>query len=200
MSATVGETEKLLKIAQEVSRLLEVRDEKVVFAESCTAGLVSASLGQIPGISARLCGSAVTYQPKLKRSWIGVKKEMIKRHTAESQHVANAMALGVLKITPSADWSVAIVGHLGPNAPEQKDGQIFISCARRTRKGNFKVKAMQEYFCKSPDRLRRQGEAVDATLTCFARHLHARVEHDSKGKMDGVPNTEAKPTKKDKKS
>jgi PncC family amidohydrolase len=196
-SAALGKSGSL---ADEVAKLLANRDERVVFAESCTAGMVSATLAQIPGVSKSLCGSAVTYQPKIKRRWIGVKKGTIKQHTTESQHVANEMALGVLKRTPCANWGVSIVGHFGPDAPTEKDGQIFICCARRTLKGNLKVKETQVYVCKSETRTKRQMEATEVVLTCLARELHKLSQKDGKGSSEAAAATNGivKPKKKDK--
>jgi nicotinamide-nucleotide amidase len=178
--------------AQEIARLLANREETVVLAESCTAGMIASTLGQIPGISQNLCGSFVTYQQEAKRRWLKIKKSEIKTHTAESQPIADQMALAALKRTPKADHAVAVVGHLGPNAPEDKDGMIWVSVARRTKKGNLKVKEQQQYQCSvvaesdngSQDnsdflRVRRQGEAVEATLTILARYLYKRAKVDS---------------------
>lgn len=164
--------------AQEIARLLGARSEKVVLAESCTAGLVAATLGKIPGISRYLCGSAVTYQPSAKRNWLGVRKATIAKHTTESQHVANEMAFGVLRRTRNADWAVTVVGHFGPDAPAEKDGQIFICVARRTKKGNLKVCDATEYKCNSDGREKRQSETTEAVLMAFARVLHKRTKTD----------------------
>jgi nicotinamide mononucleotide (NMN) deamidase PncC len=42
------------------------------------------------------------------------------------------MAVGVLIRTPEAQWSAAITGHLGPNAPPELDGLVYIGIARRS--------------------------------------------------------------------
>ena len=41
------------------------------------------------------------------------------------------MALGVLSKTREADWSAAVTGHVGPDAPEELDGIVFVAIARR---------------------------------------------------------------------
>ena len=51
--------------------MLRDREVRVVFAESCTAGMVSATLAAVPGISDYLCGSMVTYRPEIKENWLG---------------------------------------------------------------------------------------------------------------------------------
>jgi PncC family amidohydrolase len=166
-------------LALSVSQLLHAREEKVVFAESCTAGLAAAKLGQIPGISNHLCGSAVVYRADAKRGWLRVRKKTIKRHTTESVQVAQEMAVGVLKKTPKADWGVSVVGHLGPDSPKDKDGLLFVCVARRTKKGRIKIKDTIEYILKSPDRVKRQEEACEVVLTILARAIKKREELDS---------------------
>lgn len=105
----------------------------IVFAESCTAGLVSATLATVPGISQWLCGSAVTYQEATKISWLGVHPQDLENFTAVSEQIAHSMAVSALRITPNADIAVAVTGHLGPNAPAELDAVIFIGTAVRTR-------------------------------------------------------------------
>lgn len=166
-------------LAQEVTRHLTTREEKVVFAESCTAGLAAATLGQIPGISNYLCGSAVTYRADSKRRWLGVKKKTIKKHTTESHQTAREMAFGVLKMTPEANWGVAIVGHVGPDAPAEKDGVIYLAIARRTKKRRLKLKDTYEHRLASEGRARRQEEAVEVILTHLARCIQKKTEREA---------------------
>ena len=111
--------------------LLEVVQVPVVFAESCTAGLVAASLASVPGISRFLCGSAVTYRVSTKEQWLEISPALLEQFSAESMIVAESMALNVLECTDEAQWSAAITGHLGPNAPEELDGIVFVAVARR---------------------------------------------------------------------
>jgi PncC family amidohydrolase len=158
-------------LARDVARLLADRGERLVLAESCTAGLLAATLGRVPGISNHLCGSAVTYRADLKRHWLGVKEKTIKRFTTESRQVAAEMALGVLCRTPEADWAVAVVGHMGPDSPKDKDGEVFACFARRTKKGNLKVKAALVHRCQSNERSQRQEETVGVVLAEFIRLL-----------------------------
>ena len=70
-------------LARDVARELEQQNKKIVFAESCTAGLVSASLAKVPGISQHHCGSAVTYRNDSKHRWLGVSAQLLE--AAEKQ-------------------------------------------------------------------------------------------------------------------
>ena len=59
-------------VAAELAEQLAAKQQKIVFAESCTAGMAAALLGGCPGISAWLCGSAVTYREATKTRWLDI--------------------------------------------------------------------------------------------------------------------------------
>jgi nicotinamide-nucleotide amidase len=124
-------TTELQETAQSLGSLLLEHGEKIVFAESCTAGLAAASLAIVPGISRCLCGSLVTYREASKTAWLGVDAKLIGRVTAVSPEVTVAMACGALRQTAEANWAAAVTGHLGPDAPPEQDGTIHIAIARR---------------------------------------------------------------------
>lgn len=120
------------ELVGEVATLLRQTRRRIVFAESCTGGLVSASLARVPGISDFLCGSAVVYRVDTKSQWLGVSEALLLNPGPVSEVVARAMALGVLARTPEADIAASITGHLGPNAPDDQDGLLFIGVAHRS--------------------------------------------------------------------
>ena len=128
-------TQPLTSLARQIADLLKTNNTRIVFAESCTAGLVSATLGRIPGISEFHCGSAVVYRLDTKSRWLGVSEAMLRDPGPVSAEVATAMAAGVLERTPEATLAAAITGHLGPNAPADQDGLVFIGIARRSPSG-----------------------------------------------------------------
>ncbi|MDA7492658.1 nicotinamide-nucleotide amidohydrolase family protein [bacterium] len=136
---------------------------KIVFAESCTGGLVSAALAGVPGISEWLCGSAVTYRSATKVAWLGVDAEKIAQHSAVCPEVALQMALGVLEKTPEADLALSITGHLGPGAPEGMDGLVFVAIARR-RENESPATDVVRRVLASADRLLRQREAASLVM------------------------------------
>ena len=125
----------LMSLAVHVADLLKQSKARIVFAESCTAGLVSATLARVPGISEFHCGSAVVYRLATKTRWLGISEQLLNDPGPVSDEVARAMAEGVLTRTPEADLAVSITGHLGPNAPTDQDGLIFVGFARRTSLG-----------------------------------------------------------------
>ncbi len=121
----------LSQAASNLARRLEETRTGIVFAESCTCGLVAATLGEIPGISRWLCGSAVVYQEATKTAWIEVPERVIATFGVVSAETAVAMAAGVLARTPHAELAVSVTGHLGPNAPPELDGVVYAAAAFR---------------------------------------------------------------------
>ena len=85
----------------------------LVTAESCTGGLVSACLTEIPGSSDVFTHGFVTYSNNTKMEFLNVSANLIERAGAVSEEVAVAMALGALSGTP-ADLSLAVTGVAGP--------------------------------------------------------------------------------------
>lgn len=124
-------TQPLSSLVHRVAELLKQSQTRIVFAESCTAGLVSAALARIPGISEFHCGSAVVYRLDTKTRWLGVDADLLQDPGPVSSEVAAAMARGVLERTAEAQLSAVITGHLGPQAPEGQDGLIFVGIGRR---------------------------------------------------------------------
>jgi PncC family amidohydrolase len=121
----------LRKLAYDVAACLRSQNCRLVLAESCTGGLVAATLAQVSGISEFLCGSAVVYRLDTKTRWLGVSADVLIDPGPVSEAAANLMATGVLATTPEADLAAAITGHLGPNAPKNQDGLAFIALCRR---------------------------------------------------------------------
>ena len=156
-------------IAALVARGLRARNERVVCAESCTAGWVAALLSAEPGISAHLCGSFVTYRESCKQAWLGIDEGLLREHSAVSAPVTRQMALGALARTGEAHWAVAVTGHVGPQAPLELDGVCFIAVARRgaalDRVDEVRVQLTTR------DRVERQVEAARHVLQQLAKLL-----------------------------
>jgi nicotinamide-nucleotide amidase len=160
--------------ALELAQVMMTRKVRVVFAESCTAGLVSAMVSMTPGISEFLCGSAVTYREPTKTAWLDVSPEDLATHSAVSEPVARQMALGVLEKTLEADWSAAITGHLGPNAPAGLSGIVYIVLAKRTANGLVATPATR-HTLKRFDRVDRQEEATALLMQTLREALEFKL-------------------------
>ena len=150
-------------VAKSLARQLGELGVRIVFAESCTAGLVSATLARVPGISEWHCGSAVVYREQTKEEWLDVPRTQIDRFTAVSDTIARRMAVGVLAHTPEAHIAASVTGHLGPDAPHQQDGIIYVGFARR-QGDRIADGGAKRYALSERTRLKRQKEAVAIVL------------------------------------
>jgi PncC family amidohydrolase len=157
----------MLRSARRLAKLLAESNHKVVFAESCTAGLVSQSLSRIPGISDWHCGGMVTYRNGTKAAYLGIDPTILKKPGPVSELVARLMAEGVLERTPEATVAASVTGHLGPNAPEKLDGVVYVAVTLRG--GATQVRKL--ILPKDRDRAARQRLAAEAVLKEVAEYL-----------------------------
>lgn len=107
------------------------RGFKVVTAESCTGGLVAATLTAIAGSSDVVDRAFVTYSNEAKREMLGVPWEAILGHGAVSDPVARAMASGALARS-GADLAVSVTGVAGPGGgtADKPVGLVHFGAAR----------------------------------------------------------------------
>ena len=151
------------KVAHDLAAELQRTGTRCVFAESCTAGLIAATLARVPGISAHLCGSAVVYRELTKREWLGLDAKQLEQHTAVSAFASREIARGVLEKTPEANVSLGVTGHLGPQAPPELDGIVFVSIWSSNESGLTELNESRIKL-ESAERADRQREAVVRAL------------------------------------
>lgn len=102
----------------------------IAFAESCTGGLATSLLTDIPGSSAYVKGSVVTYSNEAKIKLINVSKANLDTYGAVSEQVAAEMAIGVRKLI-ATDYGVGITGIAGPDGGSKTKpvGLVYIAVA-----------------------------------------------------------------------
>jgi nicotinamide-nucleotide amidase len=107
---------------------------KLATAESCTGGLIAASLTAIAGSSDVVDRGFVTYSNAAKTALVGVPAALIERVGAVSEPVARAMAEGALERS-EADIAISVTGIAGPGggSAEKPVGLVWFGCARRGR-------------------------------------------------------------------
>lgn len=102
----------------------------IAVAESCTGGLLGATLTERAGASAVFLGGFVTYSNETKKAFLGVRTQTLKEYGAVSEEVAREMAKGVL-LRSNAHIVLSITGIAGPGRSEHKpEGRVCFACAR----------------------------------------------------------------------
>ena len=122
-------------LSEEAAALLDGlrrRGLKLVAAESCTGGLITALLTEIAGSSDVVERGFVTYSNAAKSQLLGVPEAMLAEHGAVSEPVARAMAQGALA-NSHADVAVAVTGVAGPGggSPAKPVGLVHIAVVRK---------------------------------------------------------------------
>lgn len=123
---------ELREAAERVLLSCRKRGLKVTTVESCTGGLVAATLTAIAGSSDVVDRAWVTYSNEAKNEMVGVGRDLIEAHGAVSEAVARAMAAGALAHC-DADLSVSITGVAGPGGgtATKPVGLVHFAGARR---------------------------------------------------------------------
>jgi len=90
------------------------RNESIVFAESCTGGLLSSRITSVSGSSKVFKGSIIAYSNQIKSLLLNVPKYLLNTYGAVSEEVAESMAIGV-KNKLNSDWAISVSGIAGPS-------------------------------------------------------------------------------------
>ncbi|HHT9146464.1 MAG TPA: nicotinamide-nucleotide amidohydrolase family protein, partial [Candidatus Wunengus sp. YC61] len=124
--AVFGVGDETLEYA--VATLLKKYHKTIAVAESCTGGLVSDKLTNVPGISEYFMEGVVAYSNRAKIEILGVPEYLIGKYGAVSPQVARAMAEGIKKRS-SSNVGVGITGIAGPTGAtkEKPLGLVYIA-------------------------------------------------------------------------
>jgi nicotinamide-nucleotide amidase len=142
-----------------IGNLLSIKGKTLSIAESCTGGLVSNLITNIPGSSRYYLGGINAYSNFIKRKILGVKENTLKKFGAVSAQTAKEMALNCKNIFNS-DISISITGIAGPDggSKEKPVGLVYFAIAI----GN-KVKVEKRIFIKK-DRIFIKTAAANTSL------------------------------------
>ena len=126
---------ELIELATRVVDSNRALGRRVAVAESCTGGLVSAALTEIPGSSEIFEEGFVTDSNEAKSDMLGVSTDVLETFGAVSVATAWAMAQGALSRS-GADVAVAITGIAGPAGGSEKKPVGTVVFARADRKAD----------------------------------------------------------------
>ena len=113
--------------AEEIGRELSQRAYTISCAESCTGGLLTSTLTDVPGSSSYVLGSVVSYSNEVKIHILGVAEETLRTYGAVSPQTAQEMAECIRRLM-RADIGVGITGIAGPGggSTEKPVGLVYI--------------------------------------------------------------------------
>lgn len=137
-------------------------------AESCTGGLFSKMVTDVPGSSDYFLGSVVAYSNSAKTKFTGIGRGLIKRHGAVSIKTAAALASGIRQRLDS-DIGVSITGIAGP-AGGSVDKPVGTVCIGISFKGKKKVLARKYLFKGKRAGIRRRSALT--ALRALIKELH----------------------------
>jgi len=150
---------------EQCAKLLTDKKLTIAFAESATAGSLSAAFSKLPDAGSFLKGGLVCYDACLKEDILGVPDTLIKQYSPESTEVTRAMALGLKKIM-RADVYVAITGLTRPGGSESNVkpiGTMFYCITQ-----NDQVTSCSEHFNGNEDAIISQTiEQISKSIVKF---------------------------------
>jgi nicotinamide-nucleotide amidase len=122
----------LIEPARALLDLCRAKKLVIAAAESCTGGLLAATLTEIPGSSQVFDRGFVTYSNDAKIAMLGVPVDLLETFGAVSREAAQAMASGALA-QAGVDLAVAITGIAGPGGalPGKPVGLVHVAVASR---------------------------------------------------------------------
>ncbi len=111
---------------EELVKYLTENKLTITTAESCTGGMISSTLVNVPGASWVLNEAYVTYANEAKEKLVGVSHETLEKFGAVSKETAYEMAEGAAKAA-NADCAIAVTGIAGPDGgtDEKPVGTVY---------------------------------------------------------------------------
>lgn len=152
-------------LEEQVVLKLKEKNWCVSTAESCTGGLISGRLVNVPGVSEVFKEGYVTYSNEAKHKLLGVEKDALRNYGAVSSQVAEQMARGAMKMA-GAQAAVAVTGIAGPDGGtlEKPVGLVYIGCCVQG-----KVTVTENHFRGSREEIRQQ--TVETALKLLLESL-----------------------------
>jgi nicotinamide-nucleotide amidase len=154
---------ELFVLAQKTGQFLSTHGKTLALAESCTGGLIAATLTDVAGSSAWFDRGFVTYSNQAKMDMLGVKPETLQNYGAVSTETVTEMVSGALTHS-NADCAIAVTGIAGPGGGtvDKPVGTVFIAWQWRGEK----VQVMHKQFVGNRQSVRRQTVKV-ALMMCL---------------------------------
>jgi nicotinamide-nucleotide amidase len=157
---------ELSLLAAKIISLLQINNQTLTVAESCTGGLLGAALTDISGSSAVFWGGIIAYDNSAKTNLLHVSQQTLENYGAVSSECALEMAASVRSLL-NTSYGIAITGIAGPaGGTESKPvGTVYIAVAAENKR-------QVEVYHFSGDRTAVRHASVEAAL----RQVHLMIE------------------------
>lgn len=146
------------QLAARLGAALRAAGKTIACAESCTGGLVTSRLTDIPGSSDYVMGSVVSYTNDIKERLVGVRYETLAAHGAVSPETAREMADGIRRVIRT-DLGLGITGIAGPGGGTAAKPVGLVYIAVSSEKG---TRVTENHFSGTRTEVKRQTS--DAAL------------------------------------
>lgn len=158
-----------MEIEKAVADILAARGLTMTTAESCTGGLISARMVNVPGVSNVFRAGFITYANEAKQKFLGVEEETLMQFGAVSRQTAEEMAEGAARAA-EADVAVSVTGIAGPDGGtrEKPVGLVYIGCYIS---GNVKVEEYHFDGDRIQVRERTAQTALMQLLECLKENM-----------------------------
>ena len=162
-----GPDENALEVI--VGKLLMQRGMTLAVAESCTGGLISHRITNVPGSSAYYQGSVTAYSYDAKERIVHVRRDTLERDGAVSEQAAREMAQGVRRAL-QADVGLSVTGIAGPGGgrPDKPVGLVYVGLVAPNG-------AWVERYVWSGNRWANKARSADAALDLLCRYLEGGI-------------------------
>ena len=155
-------------IEEILGEMLTAQKQTLALAESCTGGLISHRLTNVPGSSAYLIASVIAYAYEAKVAALGVSWETLNKFGAVSAETVTEMARGAREKF-SATIGIAVTGIAGPGGgtPDKPVGLVFIALA------DARAASVEKYLWQGT-RVQNKEQSAQAALEMLKKYLEER--------------------------
>ncbi|MEA3306184.1 MAG: CinA family protein [Elusimicrobiota bacterium] len=152
-------------IQEEIAKIFKLKKLTLSAVESCTGGLISKMITEVPGSSSYFKGGLTAYSNEVKVNVLGIKKKTLTSFGAVSPQCAFEMAERAIKIFKT-DFAVSTTGIAGPGGASAKKpiGMVYFGLAH-----NGKTKTYKKIFKGNRNRI--QKEAAHFALNLLIKNI-----------------------------
>ncbi len=159
--------DEIIEYTKKIIKLATKTGDKIILAESCTGGIITAALTDISGSSQVIEGGFLTYSDALKKSALNVPEQIFINHGSVSKQTVYAMACGALK-NSNATISLAVTGIAGPTGGTKNKPVGLVYICAIDKLGN---KHEVNYELESLSRANFRNIVIKKALTLLIRTI-----------------------------